>query len=89
MSEQTDRRTIHRVNGVASVPKSESVNWVKLALNIGGVIDAFMGLVFLVPALRILVFGESVQFHTPQYEWAMRLIEIMLAQFQIGSEEPL
>ena len=74
MSEQTDRRTIHRVNGVASVPKSESVNWVKLALNIGGVIDAFMGLVFLVPALRTLVFEESVQFHTPQYEWAMRLI---------------
>jgi hypothetical protein len=54
--------------------KNETVDWLKLALNTGGVIDAFMGLVFLVPALRILVFGENVQFQTPQYEWAMRLV---------------
>ena len=54
--------------------KNKTVNWLKLALNIGGVIDAFMVLIFLIPASRILVFGENVQFQTPQYEWAMRLI---------------
>jgi hypothetical protein len=54
--------------------KSGTVRWLKLAMNIGGVIDACMVFVFLVPASRVLVFGESAQFHTPQYEWAMRLV---------------
>jgi hypothetical protein len=41
---------------------------------IGGIVDLFMVLIFVTPFLRILVFGESDQFHTPQYEWAMRLV---------------
>ena len=36
-----------------------------------------MVLVFLVPTLRVLIFGENAQFHTPQYEWAMRLVASM------------
>jgi uncharacterized membrane protein YfcA len=75
MSKETGRRPFRDSAGaVDGVEKKGSINWPRLALNIGGVIDALMGFVFLVPALRVLIFGENAQFHTPQYEWAMRLI---------------
>jgi hypothetical protein len=41
---------------------------------IGGIVDLLMVLIFITPFLRILVFGESDQFHTSQYEWGMRLV---------------
>jgi hypothetical protein len=41
---------------------------------IGGIVDSIMVIIFLTPFLRIFVFGESSVFHTPQYEWNMRLI---------------
>ena len=56
------------------MPGKKTLDWLKLALNTGGVIDALMVLIFLVPTLRILIFGEDAQSHTPQYEWAMRLV---------------
>jgi hypothetical protein len=54
--------------------EKKTLDWLKLALHTGGVIDTFMVLIFLVPTLRVLIFGEDAQFHTPQYEWAMRLV---------------
>ena len=39
-----------------------------------GIVDLFMAIIFLTPFLRIIIFGESGQFHTPQYEWSTRLI---------------
>ena len=75
MSEEIDRESSgSNAGAVAGMEAKGSIDWPRLALNIGGVIDALMGLVFLVPALRVLIFGENTQFHTPQYERAMRLI---------------
>ena len=75
MSEEIDRESSgSNAGAVAGMEAKGSIDWPRLALNIGGVIDALMGLVFLVPALRVLIFGENTQFPTPQYEWAMRLI---------------
>jgi hypothetical protein len=48
--------------------------YLRLSMLIGFIVDLFMVIIFIVPALRIIVFGESPQFHTPQYEWAMRLV---------------
>ena len=41
---------------------------------IGGLVDLIMVIIFITPFLRILIFAESTDFHTPQYEWGMHLI---------------
>jgi hypothetical protein len=46
----------------------------KISMIIGGIVDSIMVIVFLMPFLRILIFGESSGFHTSQYEWSMRLL---------------
>ena len=46
----------------------------KISMIIGGIVDAFMVIIFLTPFLRIFIFGESSGFHTSQYEWGMRLV---------------
>lgn len=54
---------------------TEKINLLlKVSMIAGGVVDFIMVAIFLTPSLRILVFGESSVFHTPQYEWSIRLI---------------
>lgn len=54
---------------------TEKINrLLKISMIIGGIVDSIMVIIFLTPFLRILVFGESSSFHTPQYEWSMRLL---------------
>lgn len=55
--------------------KIETINrLLRTSMIIGGIVDSFMVIVFITPILRIFIFGESSGFHTPQYEWSMRLI---------------
>jgi hypothetical protein len=63
--------------------RNEIGNWLKKAMLAGGIVDSFMVIFFLIPALRILVFGENFQFHTPRYEWAMRVIASIGATWTI------
>jgi hypothetical protein len=60
--------------GAAGMRKSSVISRLRMAMIIGGVVDSVMVIVFLVPALRIVAFGESPGFHTPLYEWGMRLL---------------
>lgn len=68
----TSEKSQEKINLLMNKNKLE--NYLKIAMIIGGFIDLIMVVIFLVPALRIIIFGENPQFHTPQYEWAMRLI---------------
>lgn len=44
------------------------------AMIVGCIVDAVMVLIFSVPILRIIIFGENSLYHTDLYEWAMRLV---------------
>jgi hypothetical protein len=44
--------------------KKKIINWLKMAMIVGGVVDLFMVIIFIIPVLRIFVFGENSQFHT-------------------------
>ena len=63
--------------------KNKIISCIKYSLIIGGVVDLGMVLIFLIPLLRILIFGENSLFHTPQYEWAMRLIASLGAAWTV------
>ncbi len=54
--------------------KKKIIQLLKLSMIVGGVVDLLMIIIFFIPVLRILIFGEDQIFHTQQYEWGMRLV---------------
>lgn len=63
--------------------KAKIILQLKYSMIIGCIVDLFMVFIFLIPFLRVLIFGEDSQFHTPQYEWSMRLIASLGAAWTI------
>ena len=63
--------------------KKKIINWLKTAMIVGGIVDLIMVIIFIIPVLRIFVFGENPQFHTSQYEWSMRLVGSLGAAWTI------
>lgn len=54
--------------------KNYLIKRLKFSMIIGGVVDLLMVVIFIIPYLRIFVFGENPEYHSGQYEWSMRLI---------------
>jgi hypothetical protein len=54
--------------------KERITGLLKISMIIGGIVDSCMVIILITPFLRIFILGESPSFHTPQYEWSMRLL---------------
>jgi hypothetical protein len=54
--------------------KNKINRYLKFCMITGGIVDAIMDIIIFIPALRILIFGENPEFHTPQYQWAMGML---------------
>jgi hypothetical protein len=46
----------------------------KTCMITGFVVDACMVVIFILPSLRVMVFGENPVLQTPLYEWGIRLV---------------
>jgi hypothetical protein len=73
--------------------KKEIINRLRISMIVGAVVDLLMVIIFFIPALRILIFGENQIFHTQQYEWGMRLVGSLGAAWTVllfwASKKPL